>query len=103
MLIGRLNKGVSKQRGLLIKDSRPSFMTWHITSTFVNPADLIGIFCTQTDALTLYSLVVALRTTRFNTHKFYAVPTQCMNVFGMDFRKTAIIFLSSFSLAYRFL
>ena len=47
--------------------------------------------------------MVAVGSTSFNIKKFYAVPTQCMNVFGMDLRKTAIIFLTSFSLAYRFL
>jgi hypothetical protein len=62
----------------------------------------MGICCTQTDALTLYSLVVAIRTTSCNIQTFYALPKQSMNVFVMELGKRAIIFLSSFSLAYRF-
>jgi hypothetical protein len=36
--------------------------------------------------------VVTLRTTRFNTHKFYVLPTQCTYVFRMDLRTNTYYF-----------
>jgi hypothetical protein len=34
----------------------------------------------------VYSTVVTLCTARFNVHKFYVLPTQCVYVFCMDLR-----------------
>ena len=36
--------------------------------------------------------VVTLRTTRFNSHKFYVLPTQCTYVFCMDLRTNSDYF-----------
>ena len=39
-----------------------------------------------------YSLVVILRTARFNIHKFYVLPTQCIYVFCVDLRTNSDYF-----------
>ena len=42
--------------------------------------------------LTIYSPVVTICTTRFNIHKFYVLPTQCIYVFCVDLRTNSDYF-----------
>jgi len=45
-----------------------------------------------TACLTLQSPVVTLCTARFNIHKFYILPTQCIYVFCVDLRTNSDYF-----------
>jgi hypothetical protein len=40
----------------------------------------------------IYSSVVTIHTTRFNIHKFYVLPTQCIYVFCVDLRTNSDYF-----------
>ena len=47
----------------------------------------------KNEMLTLKSPVVTICTAKFNIHKSYVLPTQCIYVFCVDLKKTAIISL----------
>jgi len=83
---------------------------FNIKQFYVLPTQCIYVFCvdlrTNSDYfpiqhsmngfynrdLSLYTPVVTICTTRFNVHKFYVLPTQCIYMFCVDLRTNSHYF-----------
>ena len=83
---------------------------FNIKQFYVLPTQCIYVFCvdlrTNSDYfpiqhsmngfynrdLSLYTPVVTICTTRFNVHKFYVLPTQCIYMFCVDLRTSSHYF-----------